>query len=326
MARRLISSGSKFEAQIGYSRAVVDDEWVFVSGTTGFDYRTMTISEDVAEQTEQSVFWDDRADAWVKEADALEAFSAQFSDPAIDLLDPRPGQHVADVGCGPGVTTLELARRVAPGGTATGVDVAPGMVAAAAARARRSGLDNLEFVLGDPGTGPIGSFDAVFSRFGVMFFGEPATAFANLARSIRPGGRFVAVVWGEIGENSWMSLPNLLAAGPLGAELTPPGPDEPGPFSLADPAKTSSLLESSGFRDVAVTRQEGAWTADTGTVADSVSRLLSVGPMGDAWRAADDAGRAAALEAVVAGFEDHRDGDGWRVPALAQIISASVAF
>jgi len=53
MTRRLISSGSSFEAEIGYSRAVVDEEWVFVSGTTGFDYATMTISEDVAAQAEQ---------------------------------------------------------------------------------------------------------------------------------------------------------------------------------------------------------------------------------------------------------------------------------
>ncbi len=53
MSRRLISSGSTFERDIGYSRAVVDGEWVFVSGTTGFDYRTMTIAEDVVEQAEQ---------------------------------------------------------------------------------------------------------------------------------------------------------------------------------------------------------------------------------------------------------------------------------
>lgn len=53
--RRLISSGSSFERDIGYSRAVVDGEWVFVSGTTGFDYRTMTISPDVREQAEQAI-------------------------------------------------------------------------------------------------------------------------------------------------------------------------------------------------------------------------------------------------------------------------------
>jgi enamine deaminase RidA (YjgF/YER057c/UK114 family) len=53
MTRRLISSGSKFEHEVGYSRAVVDGEWIFVSGTTGFDYETMTISDDLLDQTEQ---------------------------------------------------------------------------------------------------------------------------------------------------------------------------------------------------------------------------------------------------------------------------------
>jgi len=53
MTRRLISSGSSFEEQIGYSRAVVDGDWVFVSGTTGFDYATMHIADDIVEQTEQ---------------------------------------------------------------------------------------------------------------------------------------------------------------------------------------------------------------------------------------------------------------------------------
>ena len=55
MKRSLISSGSTFEAEIGYSRAVVQGDWIFVSGTTGFDYSTMTISDDLAEQTEQSL-------------------------------------------------------------------------------------------------------------------------------------------------------------------------------------------------------------------------------------------------------------------------------
>ncbi|MBT9457033.1 MAG: RidA family protein [Burkholderiaceae bacterium] len=53
MSRRLISSGSTFEHDIGYSRAVVDGDWVFVSGTTGFDYKTMTVADDLLEQTEQ---------------------------------------------------------------------------------------------------------------------------------------------------------------------------------------------------------------------------------------------------------------------------------
>jgi enamine deaminase RidA (YjgF/YER057c/UK114 family) len=55
MTRRLISSGSTFEAQVGYSRAVVDGDWIFVSGTTGFDYATMSLSDDVVAQSEQAL-------------------------------------------------------------------------------------------------------------------------------------------------------------------------------------------------------------------------------------------------------------------------------
>lgn len=61
---------------------------------------------------EQAVFWDERADAWGRNADAMEGFARQFGDPAIDVFDPVPGQHLADVGCGPGLTTIDLVRRV----------------------------------------------------------------------------------------------------------------------------------------------------------------------------------------------------------------------
>lgn len=71
MTRRLISSGSPFEAQIGYSRAVVDGDWVFVSGTTGYDYATMTIADDVAQQADQCF----RNIAW-----ALEQAGASLAD------------------------------------------------------------------------------------------------------------------------------------------------------------------------------------------------------------------------------------------------------
>src|SRR6185503_17251652 len=67
MPRRLISSGSRFEAEVGYSRAVVDDDWIFVSGTTGFDYAKMTISDDVVVQCEQAMH---NIDAALRQADA----------------------------------------------------------------------------------------------------------------------------------------------------------------------------------------------------------------------------------------------------------------
>ncbi len=273
---------------------------------------------------EQAQHWDDRAEAWARHADDMNAFSRQFGGPAIDALDPAPAQQLADVGCGPGTTTIELGARVAPGGSVTGVDISPGMVEAATRRAEAAGADNVTFEVGDPGAGPIGSFDGIHSRFGVMFFDDPATAFTNLRRSIRPGGRFAAAVWAELEANPWMFLPNLIGAEVLEAELTAPEPGEPGPFSLADAEATATLLETCGFREVDVVRQEHVWTFDADTAAAAIGRMLAIGPVGEAWDAADDDTRAAAVEATRAACEEFRDGTEWRLPAAALVLSASV--
>lgn len=274
--------------------------------------------------SEQSEFWDERADAWARHAEAMEDFAQQFGAPGIDLLDPAPGEHLVDVGCGPGLTTFELARRVAPDGTVTGVDVSARMIASATDRAATAGVSGASFEVGDPGSGPIGSFDGLYSRFGLMFFDRPALAFENLCRSIRPGGRLVAVVWAEFDANPWIYLPTMFAAGPLDADLELPGPDEPGPFSLADTSRTTGLLASCGFSDVELRRLDGAWTFDDAMAADSVARMLSVGALGDAWVAADPSARDAAVDAVLAGCADHRVDAAWELPAAAYVISAQV--
>lgn len=208
----------------------------------------------MSEPVQQAKFWDERADAWSDHADGMEEFASQFGRPAMDRLDPRPGQHLGDVGCGPGITTIELGERVASSGSATGVDVSARMVETARRRAIAADAQNVRFIVSDPGIERIGSFDGLYSRFGVMFFEDSATAFTNLCQSVRPGGRFVAVVWAEMDANPWMFVPTLFGAGPLGAELSLPGPDEPGPFSLADPERTTTLLETCGFGDVDVVR------------------------------------------------------------------------
>lgn len=275
----------------------------------------------MSEPTQQATFWDERADAWTDHADEMETFAGQFGLPAIERLDPSPGQQLADIGCGPGITTIELGARVSPHGSVLGVDVSRRMVEAATQRAVAANARNVRFVVADPGVEPVGSFDGIYSRFGVMFFDEPRTAFGNIRRSLRPGGRFVAVVWAELDANPWMFVPTLFGAGPLGAEVALPGPDEPGPFSLADPDRTAALLESAGFRDVDIVRCDHTWTLGP-HAADSISQMLSVGPLGSAWSSADEDARTAALDAVLAGCEQYRDGAGWRLPATALVVSA----
>ena len=134
-----------------------------------------------------------------------------------------------DVGCGAGQTTREAA---GVAGHALGIDASPEMIE----RARERAAGNVEFVHGDAQTHLFerASFDVAISRCGLMFFTDPAVAFRNIARALRPGGRLVALVWQSYARNEWATA--------LGVS--------PEPFSLGDPEATRALLERSGFRGV----------------------------------------------------------------------------
>ena len=162
------------------------------------------------------------------------------------------------MGCGPGSTTIDLAGRVGDAGDVVGLEISPAMVAAAERRAADVGVGNARFVVHDLEHAPlVEGFDAAYSRFGVMFFARPDAAFSNLVASLRPGGRFAAVVWASPQENPWMAITNASAAGALGVELAPPAPGGPGPFSLSDPDSLFTLLQGAGLVDVGVERTLG---------------------------------------------------------------------
>lgn len=260
-------------------------------------------------------FWDRRAAAWERRADELSEFSDTYGRAAIDALAPEPGERVLDVGCGPGVTTVELARRVGPDGTATGVDISEGMIGAARRRAEAADITNASFLVADAATADLGGpVDGIYSRFGVMFFGDPAAAFTNIVGALRPGGRLAWAVWGPLPDNPWMFVPSLAAAAPLQAELTIPEPGAPGPFSLADADQARALLVGAGLVDVSVTPVDGARVITAANADKDVAMVLEVGPFGEAYDAADDAARRAAIDAVLAAMESYREGDGWRLP------------
>ncbi|MEY2455926.1 MAG: hypothetical protein QOK06_1020 [Acidimicrobiaceae bacterium] len=273
---------------------------------------------------DQREFWDRRADAWERRADALNAFSDAYGIPPMDALRLAPGERVLEIGCGPGTTSIALATRVAPGGEVVGVDISPAMIAAANRRADAAGVSNIRFVAVDAQTGDLGEgFDAVYSRFGVMFFTDPAAAFTNIGRALRSGGRLACAVWAPIGDNPWMLVPTLAAGPVLKAELTIPGPNEPGPFSLADVELVTSLLDQAGFVGVSVDRVDGSRVIPAATADEDVRTLLEIGPLNEAYDAADEATRQAAVDAVLAAIESYRDGDGWRLPGAGLNVTAA---
>jgi SAM-dependent methyltransferase len=164
----------------------------------------------------------------------------------------QPRDHVLDIGCGTGQTTRQAAR-TAPAGSALGVDVSAAAIQRARELATEAGLSNVAFECADAQVHrfPDERFDLAISRFGVMFFDDPAAAFANLRRALRPAGRLVMMAWQARERNEWdVTIRQALQEADGPAAIPQHGPD---PFSLASPPAVTKLLEAAGFTGVAFT-------------------------------------------------------------------------
>ena len=187
---------------------------------------------------------------WAAMRDRFDAQANEHGLAAMDALAPKPGETVIDIGCGAGTTTVQLAQRVGATGHVQGLDISPTMIDGAKQYATEMHADNTTFVVADAmveNFQPIA--DALYSRFGTMFFSDATVAFANMLTSLRPGGRLGSVCWQSPVENPWVSLPLRIASEfvtiPFGSDATAPGP-----FSLGDPQRLRSVLEAAGFSDV----------------------------------------------------------------------------
>ena len=275
------------------------------------------------DMNDERAFWEQRAEAWERRIDAMNQFSDAYGERAMAALAAALGERIVDIGCGPGTTAIQLGAQVGPTGEVIALDIAEGMVDAARRRAGRDGATNVRAVRHDLEAAPIdGALDAAFSRFGVMFFPQPALAFANIAASLRPGGRLACTVWGELGDNPWMFVPTLASAGVLGAALALPGPGDPGPFSLCDPRVCTDLLAGAGFADIAIVPVASSRSISAAHANDEVAALLEVGPVGEAYGQADETTRGLAVDAVIEAIEPFRDGDGWTLAGSAFVVTA----
>jgi len=226
---------------------------------------------------DQIAYWNEAAgQTWTELQDDLDRQIEPLGRRVLQALAPAPGERVLDVGCGCGQTTLALGELVGPTGSVVGADISRPMLALA--RERAAGAPQVAFIEADAQTYPFApaSFDAIHSRFGVMFFEDPTAAFANLRAALRPGGRLAFLCWRSPSENPVMTLPAMAAARHLPPQ-EPPTPGAPGPFAFADRGHVQAILADAGFGDIAIEAQD--MTAGGNTLESAVRLALRVGPL-----------------------------------------------
>jgi SAM-dependent methyltransferase len=283
----------------------------------------MSTTEPAAGNAAQIDFWNTTAGrTWAEFQGQLDRQLAPLGAEAMRSLAPAPGERILDIGCGCGHTSLALAERVGAAGSVLGVDISQPMLAVAESRSPSSGTGAVRFRRADAQTDDLGEalFDAVFSRFGVMFFSDPVAAFANIRRALAPRGRLAFVCWRPLAENPWMFVP-LEAARPLLPPLSPPDPAAPGPFAFADPARVRAILTDAGFGCVRVAPFDTR--IGSGGLDEAMTLALRVGPLGGALRENPDRAPAV-MDVVKAALSAHLTDEGVMLPAAVWIVSAAM--
>ena len=265
-------------------------------------------------------YWNATAgEVWASFQEQLDRQLEPLGRETIRVLAPGRGEHVLDIGCGAGRTTLDLASEIGPEGHVVGIDISRPMLEIARRRPLSTAGGRVEFRECDAQTGDVGvGFDAAFSRFGVMFFSDPSAAFANIRHALKPAGRLTFVCWRPLTENPWMLGP-IQASLPFLPPMPPPDPLAPGPFAFADPERVRAILAAAGFG--AVTIEPFDTRVGGGDLEQSVTLALRIGPLGAALRDNPEIADKA-VDAVRQALAGYVTPQGVQAPAATWIVSA----
>lgn len=282
------------------------------------------MGSDAANQA-QIDYWNAAAgETWATLNDRLDRQLAPLGEAALEALALQPGDTVLDVGCGCGHTSLALARAVGETGQVTGMDVSRPMLDVARRRVPEGMASRIEFLEADAQSYVFqrGAYDAAYSRFGVMFFADPAAAFRNLASGLAPRGRLSFVCWRSLAENAWMAIPRSAGLQHL-PPVEPGDPSAPGPFAFADARRVEAILAEAGFKDVLIT----PFNTDIllgRDLDEAVGMSLKVGPLGAMLRETPDQ-IGPVSRAVREALAPYVKRDGVLLPAATWIVQAERA-
>lgn len=260
---------------------------------------------------------------WARRGDALDLLLGPPGSEGLRTLNPVVGEHLIDLGCGAGPSTAPLADAVSRQGRVLAIDVSPDLIAKA--QDRLAAHPHVSVAEADAQTHAFEpqAYDALYSRFGAMFFDQPELAFENIRTALKPGSRAVFVAWREAARNQWASVPMTFATD--GA--APQGPQSgPGPFAWADPEVYTQQLEAGGFKDIEGTAFEFMAEICEGTDPDPVERasefMMRIGPLAAKLRGATPEAKAEARSFLRQRLSRHLQDGAVRLLASAWIITA----
>ena len=196
--------------------------------------------------------WQSAAAAWHDWGPVIDVWLGEATELMLDLTEVDVGSRVLDVAAGAGGQTLTAARRVGPTGHVLATDIAENLLEYLQQDADAAGLSNVatRVMDGEQLDVAVGHFDAVVSRVGLIYFPDRQRALAGMRRALRPGGRVGAIVYSTPEANAFFAIPISIIR--THAQLPPPLPGQPGPFSLGTPGALEGALTQAGFDEVSV--------------------------------------------------------------------------
>ncbi|GIJ67832.1 class I SAM-dependent methyltransferase [Virgisporangium ochraceum] len=266
--------------------------------------------------------WQDAAEAWHRWGPTIEAWLGPATDLMLDAAGVTAGSRVLDVAAGAGGQSIAAARRAGPTGHVLATDISPAILEFAAKAATDAGLTTVDTreLDGEHLDVADGTFDAVISRVGLIYFPDRRAALAGMRAALRPGGRVSCVVYSTADRNGFFSIPVGIIR--RRAALPPPLPGQPGPFSLGTPDVATAALAEAGFHDVSVTAVPSPLRMASAAECVRFERE-SFGALHQMLAGLDDAGRAAAWSEIGDALAEFDGPDGFTGPCEMLVISGT---